>query len=177
MSKQALQQEAYRNGGVTVEDSVEALQLSPSLYERIGREEGFELLSRMFYDRVFADKKEPWFLNIFSSSTKQEAIESQFRFLVQTFGGPDLYKQKKGKYTRLAGRHANYNIGLKAAARWMDHMTVAVEEHPTLQHDEEARKVLLNYFQYTAYYIVAASAYMRPDQLSGGTRIDSGRVW
>lgn len=33
-----------------------------------------------------------WFLNIFSSSTKQEAVDNQFRFLVQQFGGPDLYR-------------------------------------------------------------------------------------
>jgi len=121
-------------------------------------------LSQLFYDRVF-DDTEQWFLNIFSSSTKQEAVENQYRFFVQTFGGPDLYRQKKGKYTRLAGRHANYPIGTNAANRWVEHMVLAIEDHDALKDDEEARKHLVNYFRYTAHYIVAAMEYMRPDQV------------
>mmetsp|Transcript_8083 Transcript_8083/g.12219 ORF Transcript_8083/g.12219 Transcript_8083/m.12219 type:complete len:167 (-) Transcript_8083:83-583(-) len=166
MSKQGLQHS----------ESEVATQLSPSIYERIGKEKGFMKLSQLFYDRVF-DDTEHWFLNIFSSSTKQEAVENQYRFFVQTFGGPDLYRQKKGKYTRLAGRHANYPIGTKSANRWVEHMVLAIEDHDALKDDEEARKHLVNYFRYTAHYIVAAMEYMRPDQLSGGTQIDAGRVW
>jgi hypothetical protein len=37
--------------------------------------------------------------------------------------------------------------------------------------------MLNKYFLYTAHYIVVASDYMRPDQLSGGTVVDTGRVW
>jgi len=40
-----------------------------------------------------------------------------------------------------------------------------------------ARDYLKMYFRYTAFYIVAASEYMRDDQLSGGTQLDSGRIW
>ncbi|KAG7366951.1 bacterial-like globin-domain containing protein [Nitzschia inconspicua] len=116
MSKFQLQDEAFQSSGVSFAESQQALQLSPSIYERLG-EEGLLELSTLFYDRVFRDDRETWFLNIFSSSTKQQAIDNQYRFLVQTFGGPELYKEKKGKYTRLAGRHANYNIGRRAADR------------------------------------------------------------
>mmetsp|Transcript_13891 Transcript_13891/g.21174 ORF Transcript_13891/g.21174 Transcript_13891/m.21174 type:complete len:92 (+) Transcript_13891:53-328(+) len=91
MSKQELRQAAFENGGVSYEESLEAEKLQPTIYERIG-EDGFIELSNKFYERVFEDKKEQWFLNIFASSTKQEAIENQYRFLVQTFGGPDLYR-------------------------------------------------------------------------------------
>lgn len=52
-----------------------------------------------------------------------------------------------------------------------------MEEHEALSKDDEARKLLDKYFTYTAHYIVEASAFMRPDQLSGGTSIDPGRVW
>jgi len=86
-------------------------------------------------------------------------------------------RQKKGKYTRLAGRHAAYNIGTSAAHQWVNYMTEALKEHETLSTDDEARASLLKYFTYTAHYIVAASVYMRPDQLSGGTQIDPGRIW
>jgi len=86
-----------------------------------------------------------------------------------------LSRQKKGKYTRLVGRHANYNIGTEAAHHWIRHMTSAIKEHTRL--DEESKSKLILYFTYTAHYIVASMSYMRSDQLSGGTTIDSGRIW
>lgn len=177
MSKYDLQRETKEKSGVSVEESEEAASLSPSIYERIG-EDGFLELSTLFYDRVFADTEAKYFLNIFSTSTKCEAIDNQYRFFVQNFGGPDLYKQKgKGKYTRLVGRHANYSIGTKAADRWFYNMEKALEDHTKLSQDDEARTALCKYFRYTAHYIVIASQFMRPDQLSGGTAADAGRNW
>lgn len=44
-------------------------------------------------------------------------------------------------------------------------MKEAIDSHEALQDDAEARELLTKYFQYTAHYIVAASAYMRPDQV------------
>ena len=165
MSKFELRRLAQEQSGIAFEDSVVAETLSPSIYDRIG-ENGFLKLSELFYNRVFEDKENPWFLNIFSSSTRTEAVENQYRFFVQTFGGPDLYRQKKGKYTRLVGRHANYHIGRRSADRWVLHMKAALEEHDDLGNDEEARTALYNYFRFTAHYIVVASEYMRPDQVS-----------
>jgi len=168
MSKQELQNAAKLNSGVSYEESIVASQLEPPIYERIGKEEGFMKLSQLFYDRVFDDdsKRSQWFLNIFSTSTKQEAVDNQYRFLVQTFGGPDLYREKKGKYTRLAGRHANYNIGTRAAVQWVEHMERAIDDHDSLKDDVEAKEHLKKYFNYTAHYIVAAMEYMRSDQVS-----------
>jgi truncated hemoglobin YjbI len=147
MSKHLLQKLASQASGVTYEASLEASQLQPSLYDRVGGSEGLLLLSTIFYDRVFADKRDEsrWFLNIFSSSTKSEAIDNQHRFLVQTFGGPPLYREKKGTYTRLVGRHANYSIGPKAAEQWVEHMVQAMGGHPTLMEDDEARRALEKY--------------------------------
>jgi truncated hemoglobin YjbI len=183
----------------------------------LGRESGIEELSRLFYNRVFDDNENDWFVSIFASSTKEEAIDNQWRFFVQTFGGPDLYRQKgKGRFTRLSGRHANYPIGHRAADRWVMHMEDAMAEHSKLnftssskgcdnisisdrsegggdnvgtkdttstEEDDlermmvETKEAMRAYFKYTAHYIVVASEYMRDDQLSGGTRIDEGRVW
>ena len=180
MSKYELRSKTHSLSGVTYEQSLLAsTSLTPTLLKRIGGTDGFLELATLFYKRVFADKSNPWFLGIFASSTQSEAIDNQYRFLVQTFGGPELYKEKKGKYTRLVGRHANYKIGPQAARRWMDHMELAIEDHPNLkggEHDE-AREYLKLYFRFTAFYIVAASEYMRDDQLSGGTQLDSGRIW
>jgi truncated hemoglobin YjbI len=175
MSKYNLQDEALRASGVSFTQSEVALHLEPSLFHRLG-EEGFFELSSLFYDRVFEDD-ETWFLNIFASSTKNEAIDNQYRFFVQIFGGPELYKEKKGKYTRLVGRHANYNIGNRAANRWFQHMKNALSAHSILSEDNEARTALEKYFLYTAHYIVAAKQFMKGDQLSGGTNTDEGRIW
>jgi len=165
MSKYELQNETHKTSGVTFEESEQALQLQPCLYERLGKEAGIEELSTLFYDRIFPDD-DPVMKHIFSSSTRAEAIENQYYFFVQTFGGPHLYQQKKGKYTRLVGRHANYtSIGHSAAERWVHHMTLAMEDHEILRNDEEAKQALKKYFQYTAHYIVVASEYMRPDQV------------
>ncbi|KAL7529852.1 hypothetical protein ACHAWF_003136 [Thalassiosira exigua] len=180
MSKFELRSKAHSLSGVTYEQSLLAsTALAPSLLERIGGSEGFRTLAELFYARVFADASNPWFLGIFASSTKSEAVDNQHRFLVQTFGGPELYREKKGKYTRLVGRHANYKIGPPAAERWMHHMERAIDEHEALKGEkhDEAREFLKMYFRYTAYYIVVASEYMRDDQLSGGTQLDSGRIW
>lgn len=180
MSKYELRSKTQSLSGVSYEQSLLAsTSLAPTLLERIGGADGFHKLATLFYQRVFADRANPWFLGIFASSTQSEAIDNQYRFLVQTFGGPELYKEKKGKYTRLVGRHANYKIGPNAARRWMDHMEGAIDEHDALAGEENdiARDYLKMYFRYTAFYIVAASEYMRDDQLSGGTQLDSGRIW
>jgi truncated hemoglobin YjbI len=166
MSKLELRQLAQEQSGVSYdESSVVVEHLSPSLYERLG-DQGLYRLSELFYNHVFSDTTTPWFVNIFSSSTRAEAVENQHLFFVQTFGGPDVYRQKKGKYTRLVGRHANYSIGRRAAERWVHHMNAAMLEHEQLSTDEEARAALSKYFLYTAHYIVVASEYMRSDQVS-----------
>jgi len=237
MSKQELQHTAYQASGVSYEESLQVTRLIPCLYERLGHEWGCKKLSQLFYERVFNDKDNSWFLSLFVSSTKREAIDNQYRFLVQIFGGPALYKEKKGKYTRLAGRHANYPIGDNAANQWVKHMDRAIDEHPNLNNIDnnnnhnhnnnnnsnrddgndddnddywddnnndddndnsrdridkndnnesermnekdrnETKEALRSYFRYTAHYIVAASVYMRDDQLSGGTQIDTGSNW
>jgi truncated hemoglobin YjbI len=149
MSKPLLQRLAFEASGVTHEGSLEASRLRPSAYDRAGGSDGLLLLSTLFYDRVYADagSDSSWFLNIFSSSTKSEAIDNQHRFLVQTLGGPPLYAEKKGggRHTRLVGRHASYSIGPRAAERWVEHMVQAMREHPALGQDAEARRALEKY--------------------------------
>ena len=79
MSKQSLQRAAKLNSGVSYEESTKAIELRPCIYERIGKENGCKRLSELFYERVFDDDEAQWFLNIFSSSTKDEAVDNQVR--------------------------------------------------------------------------------------------------
>jgi truncated hemoglobin YjbI len=168
MSKQDLHQRVLEQCGISYEESQRALTLKPSLFDRLGTD-GIRQLSTLFYDRVFADTlAAPWFVHIFASSTKHGAIDNQYRFLVQTFGGPDLYRQVKGRYTRLVGRHAAFVTSIDheaAVSRWMYHMVAAMHEHDVLRQDEEALEALEKYFRFTAHYIVVASEFMRPDQV------------
>jgi hemoglobin len=166
MSKYDIHQKVWEQCGISYEESQRAIALEPSLFDRLGTD-GIRRLSALFYEHVFNDRvAAPWFVNIFASSTKQGAIDNQYRFLVQTFGGPDLYRQVKGKYTRLVGRHAAFTtINHDAASRWMQHMTDAMKEHEVLSKDEEALNALEKYFRFTAHYIVVASEFMRPDQV------------
>ena len=240
MSKYELQARAAAASGVSYEQSEMILQHKDSLMEVIGGHDGFVELSRLFYHSVF-DRHSPvyhdqhqqqkqhsttnydWFLNIFASSTQDEAIDNQATFLTQVFGGPALYSQRKQlaphKPLRLVGRHANYNIGHQAADLWIRHMEYALQHHSAfctkqktsattttttttstsgtnttttatdtsikipsgdmfvvlLQQKDPMtlQKALLDYFQYTAHYIVVASDYMRSDQVRNGRHTTS----
>jgi hypothetical protein len=44
-------------------------------------------------------------------------------------------------------------------------MVAAMEEHPVLMKDDEARTALEKYWKYTAHYIVGSMQYMRSDQV------------
>lgn len=83
MSKFVLQESACKSSGVSVTETEEAIQLEPSLFQLLG-EKGFEELSTLFYDRVFGDTDSGWFLSIFASSSKAEAIENQVRIDYET---------------------------------------------------------------------------------------------
>ena len=78
MSKLELQEKTLAASGTSFRESQEVMELEPSLYRRLG-EKGFLELSTLFYDRVFDDQESMWFLNIFASSSKAEAIENQVR--------------------------------------------------------------------------------------------------
>eukprot|EP00594_Rhizosolenia_setigera_P007685 CAMPEP_0178940472 /NCGR_PEP_ID=MMETSP0789-20121207/829_1 /TAXON_ID=3005 /ORGANISM="Rhizosolenia setigera, Strain CCMP 1694" /LENGTH=176 /DNA_ID=CAMNT_0020619517 /DNA_START=64 /DNA_END=595 /DNA_ORIENTATION=+ len=176
MSKYELREKAFLNSGVRYSESL----TDQSILKELEKKKALENFLLYFTTiSFFSDKStdSAWFLNIFSSSSKEEAIDNQYRFFVQTFGGPELYKEKKGKYTRLVGRHANYKIGTNAANKWIEHMDYALDQHVKLSEDREAKDILKKYFRFTAHYIVAGMEYMRDDQLSGGTQIDPGRVW
>lgn len=76
MSKLELQEKTLVASGISFHESQEVLQLKPSLYQRLG-EKGLMELSTLFYDRVFDDQESMWFLHIFASSSKAEAIDNQ----------------------------------------------------------------------------------------------------
>ncbi|KAA8495940.1 Two-on-two hemoglobin-3 [Porphyridium purpureum] len=147
----------------------------PQFYEMIG-DEPINQLTKEFYSRVYDDQK---LASVFSSSTRSEAQSNLFAFLTELLGGPRRYTELRGKYHRLVGRHIAYNIDESAARRWLANMDEALHAVPAFAANSYLLELLLDYFSYTAYWIVFGkrTAYMKPGQPSGGNTVDTGRIW
>ncbi|HMV78243.1 MAG TPA: truncated hemoglobin family protein [Leptospiraceae bacterium] len=120
-----------------------------NLYNRLG-EETFWKLSRTFYAKVYNDEEEKWFKNIFKNRSMEEAIQNQVEFFMQRMGGPAYFSKRKG-HPALIGRHMPFNMGEKAAVRWLHHMKASLEEVKEI--DEDSRSRMMDYFTHTAYFL------------------------
>lgn len=97
---------------------------SPTLFERVGGRPFFDALTRRFYEGVAAD---PVLSRLYPSEPEElEAARVHLElFLVQYWGGPDEYNQRRG-HPRLRMRHAPFAIGPAERDAWVEHMTEAV---------------------------------------------------
>jgi hemoglobin len=87
-------------------------------------EEGFRRLVNAFYRRVPNDD----ILGpMYSDRTLAEAEERLRDFLVGRFGGPQRYIEQRG-HPRLRMRHLPFAITPAARNRWVELMSVALEE-------------------------------------------------
>jgi truncated hemoglobin YjbI len=50
-------------------------------------------------------------------------------------------------------RHAYFILTARKAEKWLDHLQAALEETPEI--DLETRKIMMDYFKYSAYFLVA----------------------
>jgi truncated hemoglobin YjbI len=50
-------------------------------------------------------------------------------------------------------RHAYFTLTSRKAEKWLDHMAITLEETPEI--DEEQTKMMMDYFKYSAYFLVA----------------------
>ncbi|EFN55622.1 hypothetical protein CHLNCDRAFT_35393 [Chlorella variabilis] len=140
---------AARRAGISLHEAFAVDQVN--LVERLGQEV-FLSLSREFYDRVYADP-DPSFHAVFAHSPKETAIRNNFEFLVQRFGGPPLYSQRKG-HPALPRRHAPHDCSEATAERWMMHMDAALAAVPEV--DADSRQRLHAYFRHTCFFLVVA---------------------
>jgi hemoglobin len=97
-----------------------------TLYDRVGGQAFFERLTCSFYRRVQA---EPVLAELYPKDP--EALEAARLhlewFLVQFWGGPDLYRQRRGE-PRLRMRHAPFRIGKHERDLWYEAMAGSVKE-------------------------------------------------
>jgi hemoglobin len=97
--------------------------LDTQVYGRIG-DDGFKRLVAAFYRRVPADD----ILSPMYPKQDFAGAEERLRgFLIQRFGGPDVYSQQRG-HPRLRMRHAPFRIDQRGRDRWIELMEGALVE-------------------------------------------------
>src|SRR6266478_5579510 len=97
--------------------------LDTRIYSLIG-EEGFTRLVADFYSQVPTDD----ILGPLYPPGDLAGAEKRLReFLIQRFGGPDTYSQRRG-HPRLRMRHARFHIDRRARDRWMQLMERSLAE-------------------------------------------------
>lgn len=95
-----------------------------SFYEAVGGEETFQRLVHAFYRRVAAD---PVLRAVYPSKNLGPAEEHLRLFLIQYWGGPRTYDERRG-HPRLRMRHARFTIGEAERDAWLRHMRAALDE-------------------------------------------------
>ncbi len=109
-----------------------------TFYEAVGGEETFRRLVSRFYQGVAAD---PLLRPLYPEEDLAGAEERLRLFLIQYWGGPNTYSQRRG-HPALRMRHARFAIGQAERDAWLRHMTEAVV---SLELPEPLSGMLLDY--------------------------------
>jgi hemoglobin len=120
-----------------------------TFYEAVGGEETFHRLVHRFYQGVAED---PDLRALYPEEDLGPAEERLRLFLIQYWGGPSTYSQRRG-HPRLRMRHVPFVIGEAEREAWLRHMRVAVDE---LELPEQLEKMLWDYFTMAARSMVNA---------------------
>jgi hemoglobin len=113
-----------------------------TLYVSVGGADTFRRLVDRFYARVEAD---PLLRPLFPADL-EPGKEHQYLFLIQYFGGPTAYGERRG-HPRLRMRHAPFVIGQAERDAWLAHMLAALDEVGIA---EPARTTMRGYFEHAA---------------------------
>ncbi len=120
--------------------------LDTQIYSVVG-EEGFTRLIAAFYRRIPADD----ILGPMYEKRDLGAAEVRLReFLIQRFGGPEHYSQKRG-HPRLRMRHSPFQVTQEGRDRWIKLMEEAIAE---AQLPEAAVPVLRQFFHDAATFMI-----------------------
>ncbi|MEV5408528.1 globin [Thermopolyspora sp. NPDC052614] len=118
-----------------------------TFYDAVGGDETFERLVRRFYEGVAED---PLLRPLYPEEDLAGAEERLRLFLIQYWGGPSTYSQRRG-HPRLRMRHAPFVIGEAERDAWLKHMRDAVE---SLGLAPELETRLWDYLVYAAQSLV-----------------------
>ena len=129
-----------------------------SFYQAVGGEQTFRRLVHSFYRRVAGD---PVLRAVYPSKNLGLAEEHLRLFLIQYWGGPRTYDERRG-HPRLRMRHARFSIGEAERDAWLRHMRAALDE---LRLDPERDAQLWDYLVMAAHSLVnrPSDPGQRPD--------------
>lgn len=119
-------------------------QPGPTLYDLVGGAETFHRLVARFYAGVAAD---PVLRPLYPDEDLAAAEERLRTFLVQYWGGPRTYSERRG-HPRLRMRHAPFAIGEPERDAWLRHMREAVD---SLELPAEQAQTLWRYLEMAAH--------------------------
>jgi hemoglobin len=149
-----------------MENTTQDAALPPqSLYEAVGGEETFTRLVHRFYAEVRSD---PELRAVYPSRDLGPAEEHLRLFLMQYWGGPTTYNERRG-HPRLRMRHARFAIGEAERDAWLRHMRTAMDE---IELDPEHDQQLWQYLVMAAHSLVNAEVSAGPPR--GDNRPDLG---
>jgi len=95
-----------------------------SFYDEIGGFETFRRIVAKFYQGVAADEV---LRPMYPEDDLGPAEERFLLFLVQYWGGPTTYSERRG-HPRLRMRHAPFPVNLDARDRWLRHFRAALDD-------------------------------------------------
>jgi hemoglobin len=137
------------------------MNLNRTLFELAGGDATFRHLVERFYSRVATD---PILRPVYPEEDLAGATERLTLFLIQYWGGPDTYSQRRG-HPRLRMRHAPFAIGQRERDAWLGHMTAAVD---SLELAPQVRKALVDYFEAASTAMInRPAATPRQEDLAG----------
>ena len=117
-----------------------------SLYDEVGGEPVFRQLVADFYRGVADDPV----LRPLYPEDLGPAEERLRLFLVQYWGGPTTYSERRG-HPRLRMRHVAWQVGERERDAWLSHMLPAVTR---LEVSDEARAAIWDHLERAAHSLV-----------------------
>lgn len=118
-----------------------------TVYEAVGGEAFFVDLVEKFYDGVETD---PVLRPMYPEKDLTGAKHRLHLFLMQYFGGPQTYSEKRG-HPRLRMRHIPFAIGEPERDAWMRHMLASLK---ATEAPEEAKILMLDYFDRVSTFMI-----------------------
>lgn len=116
-----------------------------TLFDRLGPEP-FWRIARAFYTRIDVHPR----LRPLFPADLEEPIRNQAEFLIQFFGGPQTYSERKG-HPRLRMRHMPFRIGLSERNDWVECMRGALAD---AEIPADAAAEMMHYFERTATFMM-----------------------
>ena len=121
--------------------------MDDELFQRLGGEQTFTTIARVFYQGV---KTDPVLHEMYPEEDLAPAEERLRLFLIQYWGGPSNYQEKRG-HPRLRMRHAPFKVNPTAKDHWLRAMRKAVDAAALSEADDT---LVWDYFERAALAMV-----------------------